>query len=118
MDFKQLALVLIPLSSTYSAPAQTQLDSLTEQLMETLASSLEERQAGEYDLREITERLAGYLRQPVVLNQAGAADLRGLFILSVLKISSRLELIREAGALVDLLALQSVPDLDLPLVRQ
>lgn len=118
MDFKQLALVLIPLSSTYSAPAQTQLDSLTEQLMETLASSLEESQAGEYDLSEITDRLAGYLRQPLDLNQAGAADLKGLFILNELQISSLLEHIRQTGPLLDLLELQSVPHFDLPLVRQ
>ncbi|QEC52928.1 hypothetical protein EDD80_105135 [Anseongella ginsenosidimutans] len=118
MYFKHLPAGLFLILSAAGLQAQPAIDSLAEQLAESQAARLSESEAGEYDLSEITDRLAWHLRHPLDLNNASAEELDALFILNDLQISSLLDHIRIAGPLADILELQSVKNFDLPLVRQ
>ena len=66
----------------------------------------------EDDLSELTERLSFYNNHPLDLNKASRDQLKELFILSPLQISSFFNWLRKNGKLKDILELQSVDGFD------
>lgn len=64
------------------------------------------------DLSELTERLSFYSQHPLDLNSASRDQLKELFLLSPLQISSFFTWLRKNGKLKDILELQSVDGFD------
>lgn len=93
---------------------QDPVDPLIEQVLE----SLPEEEKEQFDLVEFTGLLNDYLAHPLNLNTATAGELGSLLILNELQVQAILEHRELSGPFRNVLELQSVDRLDLPLVRK
>lgn len=72
----------------------------------------------DYDVSELAERLNYYLKHPINLNKATAAQLKELMFLSPLQINNLLENIRSTGKLGNMLELQGVDGFDVQTINR
>jgi len=98
------------------AQADEQKNLLIEQLIEDIASSLDEGQ--ELDYTNLFEDLAYYYEHPINVNSARPEELRELFILTDIQIANLQRHIDRYGSLRSIYELQAVDDFDLPTIRK
>jgi len=84
------------------------IDSLIRDLAENIAENLGE----DYDLSELTQRLHGYLKHPINLNNTTPEQLKEIGLLSPLQIGNLFDYITRSGELKDLLELQAIEKFD------
>lgn len=115
MNFKP-CLSLLVLACLYADPvcAQIENDPEIENIMESVAENMED----DYDFSGLIERLGYYKKYPLNINKASVKELQDLFFLSSLQIASIMDHIRETGALLHLLELQSVEQFDLETIER
>lgn len=89
---------------------------LIEQLIEDIASSLDEGQ--ELDYTNLFEELAFYYEHPLNLNSAQPEELRELFLLSDIQIANLQRHLVRYGPLRSLFELQAIDDFDIPTIRK
>ncbi|QNK64874.1 helix-hairpin-helix domain-containing protein [Pedobacter sp. PAMC26386] len=97
-------------SSTVSAQEEVQ--------MKEIISPLAEGFTEEEDLSEFTEKLSFHLKYPLNLNKISSEQLKELFFLSPLQISSFFTHLRTNGKLKDVLELQSVDGFDVTTIAR
>lgn len=76
-----------------------------EELLELLSEELGEH----VDVSETLDKLTGFLKKPLNLNQASESDLVDLLFLNAQQISSLLEHRHQTGSFISLLELQAIP---------
>lgn len=89
----------------------------TEEIFVQLLESLNQDEGIEYDHSELLEQWNYFRKYPLDLNKAGKEDLTKLFFLSELQISAILKHREDNGLFADILELQSIPELDIPVIR-
>lgn len=107
-------LLSIPICA--SAQTDEQKNLLIEQLIEEIASSLDDGQ--ELDYTNLFEDLAYYYEHPLNINSAQPEELRELFLLSDVQIANLQRHIERYGPLRSLFELQAVTDFDIPTIRK
>ena len=106
---RQAAMVILWTGISLVLPAQQ----IPEQQLENLAAESEQETEDDYTIQELE-----YFRShPVNLNEASAADLKLLPVLTDLQVESFLNYRRLFGKLLHILELQSVPGWDLATIR-
>lgn len=111
MRFK---IIILLLSISFAAKAQTQDDKFVQDLIESLAENLPE----DFDLSELQDRLLFYKKRPINLNKTTTEELNSLIFLSPLQISNLFTHLEKNGKLIDVLELQSIPNFDVVTVQR
>jgi hypothetical protein len=86
-------------------------------IIESVFAEVSDDLPEDMDYSELSDRLAGYLREPVHLNRTDGRELRELLFLSPVEVAAILKHREEAGDYADLLELQSVEGLSLSKIR-
>jgi len=89
-----------------------------EAVIKNITSSIAESLPEEEDLSAFTERLEFYKRTPIILGKATPEQLKELFFLSPLQISSFFSHLQTNGPLKDILELQAIDGFDLETINR
>lgn len=115
--FGWLGIVLLP--TLLSAQADTLpaplLPESSQQALEDVLQEIEGE--GDFDFNTLYEHLTVYLRQPLLLNDAGEAELHDFGLLTAVQIVNLLAYRELAGPLISIYELQAVPGFDLRTIR-
>lgn len=98
--------------------AQVPLQNTDTELNELLENIVGDNEDAEIDYDTYLERLSDYLERPIDLNKATAEDLADLGLLSPTQINAILRHRETAGDFIAIYELQSIPEFDLPFIRQ
>lgn len=117
-EYLRIAVILI-FSFVGFVPTQAQTEELKntiiEQRLEEIAGSLDE--GVELDYTNLLEDLTYYFEHPLNLNTANIEELRELYLLTDLQISSLLRHLERYGSLLSVYELQAVEEFDMTTIR-
>jgi len=110
--YKVLILAFVMVGSVANAQSNGQESDIRD-ILESMAENLPE----DYDMSELIDVLAKYREHPINLNHTSPEELKTFVFLSPLQISNFFSYLKENGAFVDVLELQSIDGFDIKTVQ-